>query len=100
MSGAAGIISNANDMVSHGFLLGSLILNCGKARWLQFLILQGRDPITNKSIIPEEVIKQTTMGMSITSSGLGWDIIDFKLLDTLVPGPGHTSAVGIDPIAI
>ncbi|KAI3614262.1 beta-lactamase [Moniliophthora roreri] len=54
MSGPAGIISNANDL----------------AKWLQTLLLWGKHPITNETVIPEEILRKPAEGVTVMDSGL------------------------------
>ncbi|KAF8913691.1 beta-lactamase/transpeptidase-like protein [Mucidula mucida] len=49
MSGAGGIIMHANDV----------------AVWLQTLLLQGANPKTGEQVIPAEVLKSTSTGVSV-----------------------------------
>ncbi|KAJ6609481.1 beta-lactamase/transpeptidase-like protein [Mycena sp. CBHHK59/15] len=51
ISGAGGVISNANDM----------------AIWLQTLLSEGRHPINNKTVIPAEVIRQVATGLTVAA---------------------------------
>lgn len=37
-----------------------------QSRWLQVLLLWGRDPDTNQSVIPEDVVKETAKGQTIS----------------------------------
>ena len=68
-AGAGGIISSADDMV----------------RWLSVLLNEGRDPTTNKTVIPKSVFDAVTTsqiimagkptatyGSSIVGYGMGW----------------------------
>ncbi|KAJ7914440.1 beta-lactamase/transpeptidase-like protein [Mycena leptocephala] len=49
ISGAGGVISNAKDM----------------AIWLQTLLSQGRHPVSGKAVIPEDVIRQVSTGITV-----------------------------------
>ncbi|KAF5391209.1 hypothetical protein D9757_003078 [Collybiopsis confluens] len=49
ISGAGGVISSARDM----------------ATWLQALLLQGRNPLTDKVIIPSDVVVKAATGVTI-----------------------------------
>ncbi|KAL1701299.1 beta-lactamase/transpeptidase-like protein [Schizophyllum commune] len=48
-SGAGGVISSAKDM----------------ATWLQALLLEGRNPRTNESVIPADVIRKVASGITV-----------------------------------
>ncbi|KAF4615106.1 hypothetical protein D9613_013016 [Agrocybe pediades] len=50
LAGAGGVLTSARDMVS----------------WMTMLMIEGRHPITNKTIVPEEVIKHVTHGVSVS----------------------------------
>ncbi|KAF9545225.1 beta-lactamase/transpeptidase-like protein [Agrocybe pediades] len=50
LAGAGGVLTSARDMVS----------------WMTMLMIEGRHPITNKTIVPEEVIKHVTHGASVS----------------------------------
>ncbi|KAL0946348.1 hypothetical protein HGRIS_012583 [Hohenbuehelia grisea] len=58
ISGAGGVISNAVDM----------------AKWLQVLLSNGRDPYTNVSVIPEEVISAVFKGVTIFNASPNFNV--------------------------
>ncbi|KAJ7243609.1 beta-lactamase/transpeptidase-like protein [Mycena haematopus] len=49
LSGAGGLISNAKDM----------------AIWLQTLLAEGRNPVDNKPVIPDDVIRRVSSGVTV-----------------------------------
>ncbi|KAJ7716298.1 beta-lactamase/transpeptidase-like protein, partial [Mycena metata] len=51
ISGAGGVISNAKDM----------------ATWLQTLLEEGRNPINGETVIPAEVIRRVSSGITVAS---------------------------------
>ncbi|KAJ7840748.1 beta-lactamase/transpeptidase-like protein [Mycena leptocephala] len=54
VSGAGGMITNVEDL----------------ATWLQFLLLEGRHPSRNISVVPASVIRKASTGLSIASENM------------------------------
>ncbi|KAJ3933342.1 MAG: beta-lactamase/transpeptidase-like protein [Lentinula lateritia] len=52
ISGAGGVISSAKDV----------------ATWLQVLLLQGKNPVTNEQVIPSSVIEKVATGVTLMTS--------------------------------
>jgi hypothetical protein len=68
VSGAGGLLSNAIDMVRAqpvDPLLENLTRYFLKARWLQMLLADGRNPDTNATIIPPAVLDTLATGFSV-----------------------------------
>lgn len=69
MVGAGGIVTSIADTVrlascDHTFDQPNLQL---QAVWLQTLLLNGRNPHTNATVIPDEVIQQVSQGITVIS---------------------------------
>ncbi|KAJ7700387.1 beta-lactamase/transpeptidase-like protein [Mycena rosella] len=69
LSGAGGLISNANDM----------------AIWLQTLLSEGRHPGNNKVVIPAEVVRKVATGATVASP-----VAPFPELSPVVYGGGQS----------
>ncbi|KAL0567548.1 hypothetical protein V5O48_014444 [Marasmius crinis-equi] len=73
MSGAGGVISNANDM----------------AMWLQTLLLWGKNPATNETVIPPQVLQRAASGITVASDGISGLPIAQSILSPVVYGGGQ-----------
>lgn len=85
-AGAGGVISCAQDMVSTRQLAQTSCCRYGRlnfahawqATWLKTLLLEGRHPVTNASIIPSDVIQAAAT--SYTVAGWSQQTKDFSTL--------------------
>ncbi|KAJ6552199.1 beta-lactamase/transpeptidase-like protein [Mycena vulgaris] len=69
LSGAGGVISNANDM----------------AVWLQMLLSEGQHPTENKTVIPAGIIRQVATGVTVATP-----VAPFPELSPVVYGGGQS----------
>ncbi|KAJ7144405.1 beta-lactamase/transpeptidase-like protein [Mycena epipterygia] len=77
VSGTAGVISNANDMVRSPMIAHK----SDQAIWLQALLNEGRHPTNNDTVIPAEVIRKVATGLTVASP-----VADFPELSPIVYG--------------
>ncbi|KAJ8081130.1 hypothetical protein PM082_017972 [Marasmius tenuissimus] len=76
LAGAGGVISNAKDM----------------ATWLQALILWGKNPATNETVIPSEVLEMAASGITVDTTGIPLPPEAQALLSQAVYGGGQSSS--------
>ncbi|KAJ7766340.1 beta-lactamase/transpeptidase-like protein [Mycena maculata] len=69
LSGAGGVISNANDL----------------AIWLQMLLNEGQHPTINKTVVPPEVIRRVATGVTVAGP-----VAPFPELSPIVYGGGQS----------
>ncbi|KAG7088847.1 hypothetical protein E1B28_012801 [Marasmius oreades] len=73
MSGAGGVISSANDM----------------ATWLKTLLLWGKHPETNQTVIPSAVLQRAASGITVAADGISGLPIAQSVLSPVVYGGGQ-----------
>ncbi|KAK1235671.1 hypothetical protein PQX77_001091 [Marasmius sp. AFHP31] len=74
LAAAGGVISNAKDM----------------ATWLQTLLLWGKNPATNETVIPSEVLEMVATGITIDGTAIPWQGEAQALLSPAVYGGGQS----------
>ncbi|KAJ7240881.1 beta-lactamase/transpeptidase-like protein [Mycena rebaudengoi] len=83
ISGPGGVISSAHDMVLSHLLYKNSVYLPSQAIWLQMLLREGKNQL-NKTVIPSEVIREVTTGVSVLQP-----VAEYPELSPVVYGGGQ-----------